>query len=123
MDAPARGHGLTAAHASQSTLGQPGGVFSIECDRGHTYPCDFMVSVCGAGYSDAWLGEGVDMKHRTLLICAVALAALGLVAVKMPMTPTQSISASPPATISVEELYRQVDLKSLPVLRTQDFGP
>ena len=63
------------------------------------------------------------MKHRTLLICAVALAALGFVAVKMPMTPTQSASASPPAAISVEELQRQVDVKSLPVLRTQDFEP
>ena len=60
------------------------------------------------------------MKHR-MLICAVALAALGFVAAMMPMAPTQS--ASPRATISIEELHRQVDVKSLPVLRTEDFHP
>ena len=61
------------------------------------------------------------MKHRALLVYAVALAALGSVAAMMPMTPTQS--ASPPTTISIQELHRQVDVKSLPVLRTEDFQP
>jgi hypothetical protein len=61
------------------------------------------------------------MKHRTPLIGAVALATLGAIAAMMPMTPTQS--ASPSTTISIQDLHRQVDVKSLPVLRTEDFQP
>lgn len=63
----------------------------------------------------------IGMKLRTLLICAVALAALALGVAMSPVVRNQS--ASPPATISVQELHRQVDVKSLPELKIEDFQP
>src|SRR5262249_10873537 len=63
----------------------------------------------------------IGMKLRTLLICAVALAALALGVAMSPVVRTQS--ASLPATISVQELHRQVDVKSLPELKIEDFQP
>jgi hypothetical protein len=61
------------------------------------------------------------MKLRTLLICAVALAAASLGAAMSPVVHTQS--AGLPTTISVQELHRQVDARSLPELKIEDFLP
>jgi hypothetical protein len=61
------------------------------------------------------------MKLRSLLICAVALATVSVGAAMSPVVHTQS--ANPLATISVQELHRQVDARSLPELKIEDFLP
>jgi len=61
------------------------------------------------------------MKQRTLLICAMALVALTAVAAMTPMTATHP--PSPQTTISILELHRQTDVKSLPELKIENFDP
>jgi hypothetical protein len=61
------------------------------------------------------------MKKRVLL-AAVILAVVGVgSAIKViSLTPLASISASPTAAISIEDINRQADVKSLPVREVRE---
>ena len=54
------------------------------------------------------------MRSSAFLICAVALVVLGVVTAMKAVSPASS--TLPKATISIQDLHRQIDVKSLPQL-------
>jgi hypothetical protein len=60
--------------------------------------------------------------QKYVLLAAVVLVAAGVgSAIKaLTLAPLASIPAPPTVTISIEDIHRQVDVKSLPVLEVRD---
>ena len=59
------------------------------------------------------------MRRSALLLCATALALLGVVATMRAVAPAPS--PPPTATISIEDLHRQIDIKSLPKMQIENL--
>jgi hypothetical protein len=61
------------------------------------------------------------MRKATYLfaVVAIALASLGYLA-KSTLLPVENPSVQPPATISINDLHRWVDMKALPVQEVKD---
>jgi len=60
--------------------------------------------------------------QKYVLLTAMVLVALGIgSAIKaLTLAPSASMPAPPPVAISIEDIHRQVDVKSLPVLEVKD---
>ncbi len=61
------------------------------------------------------------MRKATYLfaVVAIALASLGYLA-KSTLRPAENSSVQPPATISIDDLHRSIDMKALPVQDVKD---
>jgi hypothetical protein len=58
------------------------------------------------------------MRRWAFLICAAALAVFGIVTAK---AVAPGPAALPRATISIQDLHRQIDVKSLPQLKIESL--
>jgi hypothetical protein len=58
--------------------------------------------------------------QKGVILTAVVLLALGFGSAIKALTPLASITQPPAVTMSIEDIHRQVDTKSLPVLEVRE---
>jgi hypothetical protein len=103
--------------------------------RGKSYRCnaipDSLKLFCNAvrQFSELQTGGSNSKQeipmHKYVLLTAVVLVAAGVgLAIKaLTLAPLAAVPAPATVTISIEDIHRQVDVKSLPVLEVKEPMP